>query len=169
MTEKHSSQLNDFGNNNATLRADATPTLIASVNGRKVFGLSDSIPINTYSDNFYYNILPFKVKEIKSAGGVGEFICYWTSDNKLLFSGLLKKESDYFYKYNIPNEYKDINENMNDLFEFNWQKYVKRNISNEINTFKQIYLLNNYCIIIQLDNDILFHYNLNKNLHDIIP
>ncbi|KAL9648556.1 hypothetical protein ABK040_012215 [Willaertia magna] len=68
---------------------DSTPTLIASASRRKVFGLNSGIPSNDYCHTFYYNILPFKVKEIVSAGGEGEYICYWTVDDRLLFSGFL--------------------------------------------------------------------------------
>ncbi|KAL9645067.1 hypothetical protein ABK040_004559 [Willaertia magna] len=175
MTEKSKSGLfsailNYFENNNSVPLTDPTPTLIASVYGRKVFGLSNSVPTNKYRDDFYYNVLPFKVKEIKSAGGNGEYFCYWTIDDKLLFSGFIdEKKSNYLYKYNVPKENKYLNENMKEIFEFKWKDFVKNKISNKIYSFKQIYLLNDYCIIIHLENDTLFYYYLNRSLHGAIP
>ncbi|KAL9645480.1 hypothetical protein ABK040_000546 [Willaertia magna] len=89
---------------NTEVPVNSTPTLIASVYGRKVFGLNDTVPVENYQSEFYYNILPFKVKEIVSAGGSGEFICYWTTDNRLLFSGYIYERNDdnYFIRYHIP-------------------------------------------------------------------
>ncbi|KAL9654173.1 hypothetical protein ABK040_000758 [Willaertia magna] len=159
---------------------DSTPTLIASVYGRKVFGLDDTVPIDNYKEAFYYNILPFKVKEIISAGGNGEYICYWTIDDRLLFSGFLSERSNhYFNRHFFTKEQKQINNKLSDVFEFNWKDFIKNKLLEKVNlqstttrpfhTIKKVYALDGDCIIIELDNNILFYYYLNNDQYDVIP
>ncbi|KAL9645490.1 hypothetical protein ABK040_000556 [Willaertia magna] len=149
---------------NTEILVDSTPTLIAS--GRTVFGLNDTIPVENYESKFYYNILPFKVKNIVSVGGSGEFICCWTIDNRLLFSGYIYERNDdnYFIKYHIPKEKEYINDKLSELFEFKWKDFVNNKVNlqstrpfqtiNNIN-IKKVYALDGDCIIIELDNNIL--------------
>ncbi|KAL9645515.1 hypothetical protein ABK040_000580 [Willaertia magna] len=125
-----SSFLNYF-NNDKVPPIDSTPTLIASDFGDKVFGLSYNIKSDLYRYNFYYNLLPFKVKDIVSAGVTGDkFICYWTTDDELLFSGYMSERCDnYFFKYNVPKDKVYINGNMNKLFEFKWKIFLQNKLN----------------------------------------
>ncbi|KAL9649796.1 hypothetical protein ABK040_009610 [Willaertia magna] len=131
---------------NNEIPAYPTPTLIASAKGRPIFGLNRFISTNSYCDRFYANILPFKVKEIMvMSAGWEECICYWTTDDRLLFSGIYffeENKSNYVYKYNLTNEHKCINENMTELFEFKWKDFIKNKLSRKINNsnnIKQVY------------------------------
>ncbi|KAL9649794.1 hypothetical protein ABK040_009608 [Willaertia magna] len=117
---------------NTEILVESTPTLIAS--GRTVFGLNDTVPVENYESKFYYNILPFKVKDIVSAGGSGEFICYWTIDNRLLFSGYIYERNDnYFIRYHIPKEKEYINDKLSELFEFKWKDFIKNKLLEKVN------------------------------------
>ncbi|KAL9654175.1 hypothetical protein ABK040_000759 [Willaertia magna] len=148
-------------NNNTTPPpTDSTPTLIAKESGKEVFGLNNTINSDLYGKDFYYNILPFKVKEILSTGGGGEYICYWTSDDKLLFSGYLNDKNfgeqchNYFFKYNLTFKEKYINENMTELFEFKWKDFINNKltttIKNDFTKIKKVYILNSGCVFMTL-------------------
>ncbi|KAL9654171.1 hypothetical protein ABK040_000756 [Willaertia magna] len=150
---------------NTEVPVNSTPTLIASVYGRKVFGLNDTVPVENYQSEFYYNILPFKVKEI--------IIDYCFLDifmKEMMITILLditfQKEKEY------------INDKLSELFEFKWKDFVNNKLLEKVNlqstttrpfqTIKNVYALDGDCIIIELDNNILFYY-VNNDQYYVIP